>query len=75
MMRKEEKNENKINDEDLSNTALFGTLIPILTSMMTSNTSTYEFEYKQLKELYHSLDKRVSILESKQNSKKKFLFF
>lgn len=75
-MRKEEKIENEINDEDLANTALFGTLIPILTNMLTSNNSTYEFEYKQLKELYHSLDKRIAILESKQtNNKKRFLFF
>lgn len=76
-MAKEDKKEaTKINenkDENSFDAGILGMIIPLLTSTFNSPTVS-EFEVKQLKELYHSLDKRLAVLESNQQ-KKKFLFF
>lgn len=75
-MAKEDKKQNenvkeneKIDDMDLTN--FCSILIPFITNLFNNNNN---FESKQLYELYHSLDKRLSILESKIYKKRFFLF-
>lgn len=78
MVKEDKKEKITSSNEESSNIELISTIIPLLTNMFTTNSTSIheEFEFKQLKELYHSLDKRLAILESKQTpNRKKFLIF
>lgn len=71
---KKEKPEETIENNNENSWFTIPTLLYIYQLLNSSNSfdihqKNYDFDY--LKELYHSLDKRISILESK--SKKKFL--
>lgn len=71
---KKEKTEETIENNNENSWSILPILLYVYQLLNSSNSfgnlqKNYDFDY--LKELYHSLDKRVAILESK--SKKKFL--
>ena len=76
MVKEDKKENNKGNMENEKlDYDILGLILPTLTGILSSlslSSPNYDFDIKQLKDLYHTLDKRLAILESK-NTKKKFL--